>query len=229
MLARWWTRQRNVSDSECVGERTPGTKPCENCNVSKKRSGKQDNLTTKTGALTHVLVVGGTTHQWLGMSASAWAQRRDDLAKTAAHAGASWLTIRPYEGDVAGNGGVYAASDPTAERRVFESDDGCTVIVDPCADGRTRFLAAVDQLRVSAVSPVDDVALAAALMAPAPTEPDLTVILGPTTKLPLSLVWELSYTELVFIDTSWDELSGSQLEHAIGEYAHRHRRFGGIA
>ena len=197
--------------------------------MSKRRSGKQDEVTGKGGALTHVLVVGGTTHQWMAMSDSAWALRRDDLAKAVAHAGASWLTIRPYEGDVVGNGVADQTAGPTAERRVFESDDGCTVIVDPCADGRTRFLAAVDQLRVRAVAPVDEVALAAALMAPAPTEPDLTVILGPNTKLPLSLVWELSYTELVFIDTSWDELSGSQLEHATGEYAHRHRRFGGIA
>ena len=210
-------------------ERTPGSESCENCRVSKRRSGKQDEVTSKGGALTHVLVVGGTTHQWMAMSDSAWALRRDELAKAATHAGARWLTIRPYEGDVVGNGVADQTAGPTAERRVFESDGGCAVIIDPCADGRSRFLAAVNQLRVRAVSTVDEVALAAALMAPAPTEPDLTVILGPPTQLPTSLVWELSYTELVFVDTSWEELSGSQLEEALREYAHRHRRFGGIA
>ena len=197
--------------------------------MSKKRSGKRDEVTRQGGELTHVLMVGGTTKQWMAMSEVSWVQRRDDLAKTAAHAGASWLTIRPYSGDVVGNDMVDLTAGQAAERGVFRSDDGCTVIVDPCADGRRRLLDAVEQLRERAVSPVDEAQLAAVLMAPAPAEPDLTVILGPMTMLPLSLVWELSYTELVFIDTSWEELSGAQLERAIGEYAHRHRRFGGIA
>jgi undecaprenyl pyrophosphate synthase len=33
---------------------------------------------------------------------------------------------------------------------------------------------------------------------------------------------------LVFIDTEWTDLSGVHIEHAISEFAHRHRRFGGI-
>jgi len=75
------------------------------------------------------------------------------------------------------------------------------VIVDPSPDGRVRLLTAIDQLRDLPVDAVDEAAIAGVLMAPAPIEPDLTVILGPRQHLPPSLVWELAYSEIVYIDT----------------------------
>ena len=38
-----------------------------------------------------------------------------------------------------------------------------------------------------------------ALYEPADVEPDLVLVLGPPTRLPPSLVWELAYGELVFV------------------------------
>ncbi|GBL21686.1 hypothetical protein EMGBS4_17460 [Acidimicrobiaceae bacterium] len=42
--------------------------------------------------------------------------------------------------------------------------------------------------------------LAATIIAPASGEPDLTLILGSPTKLPKFSVWELAYSEIVFLD-----------------------------
>ena len=188
--------------------------------MAKKRLRNQEPSEDDQSSLRHVLVVGGTLGEWLALSEAQWVQRRHELSAIASGAGASWLTLRPYERGATANAAITT--------RTVEDHPGCTLIVDTCADGRDRLLAAIEQLRVGGHGHVDEAALAAALMAPAPCEPDLTVVLGPSTRLPPSLVWELSYCELVFIDAAWDQLAGPHLEHAINEYALRHRRFGGI-
>ncbi|CAB4877112.1 unannotated protein [freshwater metagenome] len=171
-------------------------------------------------ALRHVLVVAGTLAEWDALGEQRWAERRRDLARVAAAAGAMWLTVRPYE-----RGAVSAEP---ATQRMIALHDGCTIVVDPSPDGRERFLAAVEQLRDASVTVVDESAITGVLMAPAPVEPDLTVILGPSTQLPPSLVWELSYSEIVFVDAAWDDLAGAHVEAAITAYSQRHRRFGAI-
>jgi hypothetical protein len=188
--------------------------------VAKQRTEKTSVHAGDISRLGHVLVVGGTLAEWQDLGEQRWIERRATLADTAARAGAQWLTLRPYR-----RGDSHSGS---AMQRVIEEHVGCTVVVDPCPDGRERFLQAVDALRARSTVVIDEAALAAELMAPAPSEPDLTVVLGPSTQLPSSLVWELSYCELVFIDTMWNDLSGVHLDHAINEFAHRHRRFGGI-
>ena len=75
---------------------------------------------------------------------------------------------------------------------------------------------------------VDEQAIARQLYAPADVEPDLIVILGPHDRLPPSLVWELAYGELVFVDRDVPtELSGADLQRAIETFHGRSRRFGG--
>lgn len=198
--------------------------------MAKQRRVVADDSST---ALRHVLVVGGTTAEWDALGPELWAARRSELAKVVAHGGAMWLTLRPYCAqrpaavDVAEH---VAVPDETAwhTERVIDVREGCTVIVDPTPNGRARLLAAIDQLRDLPPDAVDEAAIAAVLMAPAPIEPDLTVILGPSRQLPPSLVWELAYSEIVFIDTMWNELAAAHVEHAIEAYSRRHRRFGGI-
>ena len=188
--------------------------------MSKRRSGTDDPRGQDRSTLRHVLVVGGTLDEWDDLGESRWTERRMELAKIVAHAGATWLTLRPY--------GDASATRTSVASRLIDLHEDCTVIVDPAPDGRHRFLAAIEQLRNLPAGDIDESMLAGALMAPAPFEPDLTVILGPSTRLPPSLVWELSYCELVFIDTAWPDLAGVHIEQAISEFAHRHRRFGGI-
>jgi undecaprenyl diphosphate synthase len=59
-------------------------------------------------------------------------------------------------------------------------------------------------------------------------EPDLVLLLGTDDRLPTSLVWELAYSELVYIDVSWRDLAAVHLAEAIGAFQGRHRRFGGL-
>ena len=169
--------------------------------------------------LRHIVVVGGSLAQWDALTSAQWTALRGDLGAVCAGVGAMWLTIRPYSDSAAGGGLM---------QRLIDVREGCTVTVDPCADGRDRLVAAIQQLRDTAVADVDETVIAGILMSPAPCEPDLTVVLGASSHLPRTLVWDLAYCELVFIDVAWSSLAGSHFESAIGEYARRHRRFGGI-
>ena len=166
--------------------------------------------------LEHVMVVGGTPKDWDDIGADEWDVVVDRLGGVAAAAGARWLTFRPY--------GPHPASGSGA-RRHDVTGGPCTVVFNPAADGREAFAAAA-----GAVPPgelVDEQAIARQLYAPADVEPDLIVILGPNDRLPPSLVWELAYGELVFVDRDLPtELSGADLQGAIDTFHGRSRRFG---
>ena len=103
----------------------------------------------------------------------------------------------------------------------------CTAVIDPQTDGRQRLVEAINVLRRDDRA-ITDANLAAVVNAPAPSEPDLALIVGPDNELPTTLVWELAYCELVYVAVPWAELRGQHLEDAIAEFAGRHRRFGGL-
>lgn len=165
------------------------------------------------------MVVGGTVAEWGELSDAQWADRLAALGSLAAHAGAMWLTLRPFE---RGDGADVARP----IHHCLLDRDGCTVIVDPTPDGRERLVVALRKLAES--DQLSEPAVAAALLAPADTEPDLILVLGPNDRLPSSLVWELAYSELVYAPARWSELRPDHLAAAIDAFRRRHRRFGGL-
>ena len=166
--------------------------------------------------LEHVMVVGGTPKDWDDIGSEEWGAVVAQLGEVAATAGARWLTFRPY--------GPHPASS-SGERQREVTGGPCTVIIDPAADGREAFVAAA--AAVPAGELVDEEAIARQLYAPADVEPDLIVILGAHDRLPPSLVWELAYGELVFVDRDLPtELSAKDLHTAIATFQSRSRRFG---
>jgi undecaprenyl diphosphate synthase len=179
----------------------------------------EGNADTEQPALHHVMVVGGTLAEWGALSDDQWHARIEVLGSLASQAGASWLTLRPAQ---RGDG---ADSARPVHHAVVQSN-GCSVIVDPTPDGRERLVVALRKLAES--DQLTEPAVAAALLAPAVTEPDLVLVLGRTDRLPSSLVWELAYAELVYLDIAWADLQPAHLVSAIEAYRRRHRRFGGL-
>lgn len=174
--------------------------------------------------LDHVLVVAGDRPTWERRSTADWSTTARQLAPVVAAAGGRWLTVRPYG---------WPAEAPIEEQWVALSADepgsaGCTVIVDPAADGKQAFATAAAAIVAADAGPVAEQQVAGALYAPADVEPDLIVICGPDRRLPPSLVWELAYGELVYSSASLDELDGELLQRAITDYRARTRRFGGL-
>lgn len=178
------------------------------------------------------MVCGGSVAEWAEMSPDDWRQRTTLVATAARNDGAAWVTIIPYTG--AQSDGAQRIVDTLVDhcggtefgnRVVVNSDQMVSVIVDPNTDGLQRIATAAASLNGRSIS---EDTLAAAVCAPAPTEPDLCVVLGPATQMPASLVWELAYAELVFLNVPWAELDGDALEIAISDFARRDRRFGGV-
>lgn len=172
------------------------------------------------------MVVGGTVSEWGALTDEAWRRRIRELGEVVAAAGAPWLTLRPFARGVA-EGATDGATD--GARPVLQSVtplEACTVVVDPSPEGRERLVVALRKLADD--DDLSERAVAAALFAPAEVEPDLVVVLGAPDRLPPSLVWELAYSELVYLDVAWDDLAPEHLHDAVEAFTTRHRRFGGL-
>jgi hypothetical protein len=182
-------------------------------------------------SLRHVLVVGGSLDQWKSMTASDWSQYISTLRSSAEQVGAQWLTVYPYSGisSLKDDGElILKISDScgavAADRKLILRGD-TSVVIDVCADGQQRFVRAVNELSTEKISEKD---LASAILHPASSEPDLVVIFGDPTQLPPSLVWELAYSELVYLNTQWPHCNIEDIELAINDFQRRDRRFGGV-
>ncbi len=166
--------------------------------------------------LRHAMVIGGTLAEWASFGTDRWDDRVDRLGTVAARAGASFLSLRPFEA------GATPVDLDGWERTV----DDCRVLIDPRGDGRQRLAEALATIDLD--EPINEATIAEALYHPADCEPDLIVVLGEPTRLPPSAVWELAYGELVFLPLRWDELDDDHLLDAIADFARRERRFGGV-
>ena len=182
-------------------------------------------------SLRHVLVVGGSLDQWKSMTASDWSQYISTLRSSAEQVGAQWLTVYPYSGisSLKDDGELIRKISEScgavlADRKLILRGD-TSVVIDVSADGQQRFVRAVNELSTEKISEKN---LASAILHPATSEPDLVVIFGDPTQLPPSLVWELAYSELVYLNTQWPHCNIEDIELAINDFQRRDRRFGGV-
>ena len=74
---------------------------------------------------------------------------------------------------------------------------------------------------------IDENAFAAHLYAPELPDPDLLIRTSGELRISNFLLWQLAYSELVFVDTLWPDFGPQQLREALAAYARRRRRFGG--
>jgi undecaprenyl diphosphate synthase len=95
--------------------------------------------------------------------------------------------------------------------------------------GRAEVVEATRRLVEEGIDPrdIDENSIAARLYAPEMPEPDVLIRTSGEQRISNFLLWQLAYTELIFVDTLWPDFSERDLRHALGEYAGRRRRFGG--
>jgi len=60
-------------------------------------------------------------------------------------------------------------------------------------------------------------------------DPDLLIRTSGEMRISNFLLWQLAYTEFVFLDTYWPDFGREHLEQAIAEFHARDRRFGGLS
>ena len=184
--------------------------------------------------LAHVVVAGGTLHDWASFDQGEWNRRIGDLIEALEREGARWLTLVPVSAGVVPVDGVaFSRLEAMIDKALRRQRSRVEVIVRPEPDGRARFIRVVEWLRADEASrgvhaTGSEQSLARAVLAPADAEPDLVVVLGPPDRLPTSLVWELAYSEIVFLDIPWSDISSEHLQVAVDDFRRRNRRFGGI-
>ena len=95
--------------------------------------------------------------------------------------------------------------------------------------GRDELVQAARRLVESGIDPreVDENALSAHLYAPDLPDPDLLIRTSGELRISNFLLWQLAYSELVFVDTLWPDFGAAPLREALADYARRRRRFGG--
>ena len=95
--------------------------------------------------------------------------------------------------------------------------------------GRAELVEAARRLVESGIEPeeVDENALAANLYAPELPDPDLLIRTSGELRVSNFLLWQIAYSELVFVDKLWPDFGPRDLHDALGAYARRRRRFGG--
>jgi len=95
--------------------------------------------------------------------------------------------------------------------------------------GRAELVEAARRLVEDGVAAddVDEDALAAHLYAPEMPDPDIVVRTSGERRVSNFLLWQLAYSELVFVDTLWPDFGADELRGAVEEYARRRRRYGG--
>jgi len=76
---------------------------------------------------------------------------------------------------------------------------------------------------------IDETRLSASLFTAGIPDPDLLIRTSGEQRISNFLLWQLAYTELVFIDTLWPDFGRADLEKAISDYHGRERRYGASA
>jgi len=95
--------------------------------------------------------------------------------------------------------------------------------------GRAELVEAVRRVAESGVDPreIDENVFAANLYAPELPDPDLLIRTSGELRISNFLLWQVAYSELVFVDKLWPDFDETDLRGALAEYASRRRRFGG--
>jgi undecaprenyl diphosphate synthase len=76
---------------------------------------------------------------------------------------------------------------------------------------------------------IDEATLDRALDTAGIPDPDLLIRTSGEQRISNFLLWQLAYTELVFVPVSWPEFTDQHLREAILEYQRRERRYGASA
>ena len=74
---------------------------------------------------------------------------------------------------------------------------------------------------------IDESMFRAHLYAPDMPDPDLLIRTSGEVRISNFLLWQLAYTELVFVERLWPDFDKHDLRDALAAYARRRRRFGG--
>lgn len=123
--------------------------------------------------------------------------------------------------------GSWREGAPPAPARAAGAGPALRALAVPPGSGRTSLVDAVRHLADDGVAPrdIDEKAIGATLRVP---DVDLLVVTGGDRRVPDLLIWQVAYSEIVFLPDPWPRAGHAQLVKAVEEYRRRDRRYGGL-
>jgi hypothetical protein len=183
-----------------------------NGEVLRRGRGKREQESSPSAAR-HVVIAVGDPLQWRSRDPQDWERLLGDLARVAAYENVAAITLVPVVGEAEWHFDLS---------RVV---DGVAISAESRRDGRTRIIEALRDWPIGET--VTEETLGRAVRGET-GEPDLVIVCGSDERLPPTLVWELAYAELVYVNVTWTQIDGSVLSEALAEFRVRQRRFGGV-
>ncbi len=116
--------------------------------------------------------------------------------------------------------------------KLTNGNDRLTLTVALSYGGRTEIVRAARHLAgevaAGSLSPeeINETAFKGHLFTADIPDPDLLIRTSGEKRISNFLLWQLAYTELVFVDTLWPDFSKEDLASAVREYHRRERRYG---
>lgn len=111
-------------------------------------------------------------------------------------------------------------------------NNGLTLILALSYGGRQEIVAATKALAIRVTSGeilienIDDKCFEDHLSTSSIPDPDLVIRTSGEQRLSNFLLWQIAYSEFVFLDILWPDFGETQLRHAIAEFQSRERRYG---
>jgi len=119
-------------------------------------------------------------------------------------------------------------------RAALARNNGLTLVLALSYGGRTEIVEAVrsvaQQVKAGGLDPaeVTEHLFSQHLYTRNLPDPDLLIRTSGELRVSNFLLWQISYAEFVVTPTLWPDFRKPQFFAALEEYAHRHRRFGGV-
>ena len=94
--------------------------------------------------------------------------------------------------------------------------------------GRQEIVNAVNYVLQSGVSKIDEQMLSDCMYTAGLPDPDVIVRTSGEERISNFMLWQLAYSEFLFLDTLWPDMDAKEIDYIIEEYSKRNRRFGDI-
>ncbi len=115
-----------------------------------------------------------------------------------------------------------------------KDNDKLTIVMAVNYGGRDEIAKAVKNIASKAVngeinaSDIDETLVSSFLYTKDIPDPDLIIRPSGEKRISNFLLWQMAYSEFVFMDILWPDFKGEHLEEAISEYSSRDRRYGKV-
>ncbi len=94
--------------------------------------------------------------------------------------------------------------------------------------GRQEIVNAINYILQSGISKVDEQMVSDCIYTSGLPDPDVIVRTSGEERVSNFMLWQLAYSEFIFLDTLWPDMDKKDIENVISEYSKRNRRFGDL-